>query len=102
MGVVDVLAPDGQGESVTQEWIRKNMKRRNGFQAVQEAKKIVDPITRQDLDKVVEIWVDAALRLDEKDIKMMHRLVRSQSRRVQGEQDPATAESPSLVSVASA
>jgi DSF synthase len=85
MGVVDVLAPDGQGESVTQEWIRKNMKRRNGFQAVQEAKRVVQPISREDLDRVVEIWVDAALRLDEKDIKMMHRLVRSQQRRIQGD-----------------
>ena len=102
MGVVDVLAPGGQGESVTQEWIRKNMKRRNGFQAVQEAKKIVDPITRQDLDRIVEIWVDAALRLDEKDIKMMHRLVRSQSRRIHGEQELPPAEFAPLASVASA
>ena len=86
MGVIDVLASDGQGESVTQEWIRKNQKRRNGFQAVQQAKKIVQPITRDDLDKIAELWVDAALRLDEKDIKMMHRIVRSQSRRIQIEQ----------------
>ena len=86
MGVVDILAPDGQGESVTQEWIRKNQKRRNGFQAVQQAKKIVQPITREQLDQIVEVWVDAALRLDEKDIKMMHRIVRSQSRRTQVEQ----------------
>ncbi|OFZ99467.1 MAG: hypothetical protein A3H35_20655 [Betaproteobacteria bacterium RIFCSPLOWO2_02_FULL_62_17] len=86
MGVVDILAPDGQGESVTHEWIRKNQKRRNGFQSVQQAKKIVQPITRDQLDQIVELWVDAALRLDEKDIKMMHRIVRSQSRRTQVEQ----------------
>ena len=83
MGVIDVLAPDGQGESVTHEWIRKNQKRRNGFQAVQQARKIVQPITRDQLDQIVELWVDAALRLEDKDIKMMHRIVRSQSRRVQ-------------------
>ncbi len=82
MGVVDVLSPDGQSESVTQEWIRKNKKRQNGFQAVQQAKKIVQPITRGELDNIVELWVDAALRLDDKDIKMMHRLVRSQVRRM--------------------
>lgn len=68
------------------------MKRRNGFQAVQEAKKVVQPITREDLDRVVEIWVDAALRLDEKDIKTMHRLVRSQLRRIQGGQAPCSVE----------
>ena len=87
MGVVDILAPDGQGESVTHEWIRRNQKRRNGFQAVQQAKKIVQPITRDQLDQIVELWVDAALRLDEKDIKMMHRIVRSQTRRAQVAQD---------------
>lgn len=90
MGVIDVLAPDGQGESVTQEWIRKNQKRRNGFQAVQQAKKIVQPITREDLDKIVALWVDAALRLEEKDIKMMHRIVRSQARRIGTEQAEVT------------
>ena len=95
MGVVDVLAPDGQGESITQDWIRRNMKRRNGFQAVQQAKKIVEPITRADLDRIVELWVDAALRLEEKDIKMMHRLVRSQSRRIQeGTADASGIEHP--------
>ena len=90
MGVIDVLAPDGQGESVTHEWIRKNQKRRNGFQAVQQARKVVQPITREQLDQIVELWVDAALRLDEKDIKMMHRIVRSQSRRLQNEQGENT------------
>ena len=86
IGVVDVLAPDGQGEYVTQEWIRKNLKRRNGYQAIQHAKKLINPITREELDQIVEHWVDAALRLEEKDIKMMHRIVRSQSRRIQGVQ----------------
>jgi DSF synthase len=102
MGVVDVLAPDGQGESVTQEWIRKNQKRRNGFQAVQQAKKIVQPITREDLDRIVELWVDAALRLEEKDIKMMHRIVRSQSRRTQVGQGGSTEDTGVLALAASA
>ena len=102
MGVIDVLAPDGQGESVTQEWIRKNQKRRNGYQAVQQAKKIIQPITREDLDGIVELWVDAALRLDEKDIKMMHRIVRSQSRRIQSRQDKVVEETSDMQFAASA
>jgi DSF synthase len=92
MGIVDVVAPDGQGESVTQDWIRKNQRRKNGFQAVQQARKLVNPITREELDKVVELWVDAALRLDEKDIKMMHRLVRSQGKRMAAEQPRSSVE----------
>ncbi|MFM9972294.1 MAG: crotonase/enoyl-CoA hydratase family protein [Burkholderiales bacterium] len=100
MGVVDVLAPNGEGERVTQEWIRKNAKRRNGFQAIQEAKKIIQPISRSDLDRIVELWVDAALRLEEKDIKMMHRLVRSQARRIQGNTDEPSVPDENLQRIA--
>jgi hypothetical protein len=33
------------------------------------------------MDGVVGAWVDAALNLEDKDLKMMHRLVRAQTRR---------------------
>jgi DSF synthase len=82
MGVVDIVAPDGCGESAVLEWIEKTGRRRNGTQAVLQARKQVQPIEREELDRVVEVWVDAALRLEEKDLRMMDRLVRSQMRRV--------------------
>ena len=83
MGVVDVLATDGQGETAVRNWIAKNAKRRNGLQAVHRARQFIHPITRQELDGVVGLWVDAALRLGERDLKMMTRLVRAQSRRLE-------------------
>ena len=82
MGIVDVLAPDGEGERTTREWIARTQRRRNGHQAVFQARKCVHPIEREELDRVVEVWVDAALRLDDKDLKMMSRIVRSQERRM--------------------
>ena len=82
MGIVDVLAEDGQGESAVREWIAKNWKRRNGLQAVMRARQIVEPITRDELDAVAEAWVDAALRLEERDLKMIGHLVRAQQRRL--------------------
>ena len=81
MGIVDVLAPDGEGERTTREWIARTQRRRNGHQAVFQARKCVYPIEREELDRVVEVWVDAALRLEDKDLKMMSRIVRSQERR---------------------
>jgi hypothetical protein len=33
------------------------------------------------MDRIVEVWVDAALQLEEKDLKMMKRLVSAQQRR---------------------
>jgi DSF synthase len=83
MGIVDVLATDGQGETAVRNWIAKNAKRRNGLQALHRARQFIHPITRQELDGVVGLWVDAALRLTDRDLKMMHRLVRAQARRME-------------------
>src|ERR1044071_5284983 len=63
MGVVDVLATDGQGETAVRNWIAKNAKRRNGMQAVYRARQFIHPVTREELDGIVGLWVDAALRL---------------------------------------
>ena len=83
MGVVDILAEDGEGEQALYQWIRKNHRSLNAYQAVQRAKKRVNPLTLEELYEITEIWVDAALRLTERDLKMMDRLVRAQNQKVQ-------------------
>ena len=86
MGVVDVLAKDGQGEATVQDWIARNQRRRNGHQAVMRVRQQVNPVTREELDAVVETWVDCALRLDDRDLRMMHRVVRAQTERREGQE----------------
>jgi len=83
MGVVDVVAKRGQGESAARQWIAGNQRRRNGYAAVMRARQIVQPVTRQELDAVAETWVDAAMRVQDRDLKMMGRIVRSQMRRME-------------------
>jgi len=83
MGIVDVLAKDGQGEAAVAEWIMKNDRRRNGMQALHRTRQQVSPITREELDAIAETWVDAALRIEDRDLKMMCRIVRSQMRRME-------------------
>lgn len=83
MGVVDVLAKDGQGEAAVRDWIAANAKRRNGLQGVLRARQQVFPITREELDAVADTWVDCALRLEDKDLRMMSRVVRAQMRRME-------------------
>jgi DSF synthase len=83
MGVVDVVATDGQGETAVRNWIAKNAKRRNGLLAVHRARQFIHPVTREELDGIVGLWVDAAMRLGERDLKMMNRLVRAQMRRIE-------------------
>lgn len=82
MGIVDVLAKDGEGESEVQAWIAKNARRRSGFQGVMRVRQQVNPITREELDAVADTWVDCALRLEDRDLRMMSRVVRAQMERM--------------------
>ncbi|MCB5188979.1 crotonase/enoyl-CoA hydratase family protein [Methylobacillus caricis] len=86
MGVVDVLAEAGQGEKALHDWVRKTHKSLNSFQAIQKAKQRVNPLTKQELLDITEIWVDAAMRLTDRNLKVMERLVRAQNSKV-GEQE---------------
>lgn len=81
MGVVDVLAEDGQGEMAVYDYIRRENKARNGFRAVRAVRDQVNPISYEELLAVSEIWVDAALRLEARDLRMMERLVNRQTQR---------------------
>lgn len=81
MGVVDVLAENGQGEMAVYNYIRRENKSRNGHNALRMARKCCNPVTYEELINITTIWVDAALRLEHKDLRMMERLVNRQSMR---------------------
>ena len=98
MGVVDVLAKDGEGEAAVQAWIAKNARRRSGHQAVMRVRQQVNPVTREELDAVVDTWVDCAMRLEDRDMRMMSRVVRAQMERM----DAATAAAMPAAGVAMA
>lgn len=83
-GVVDVLAEDGAGEAAVRDYIRRNERRRNGMQAVFSCRQHFHPVTYAELLNIANIWVNAALRLEEKDLKLMSRLARSQAKLVPG------------------
>src|SRR5690606_33196406 len=82
MGVVDVLAEEGQGEQALRNWVRKTHRNLNSFQTIQKAKQRVNPLTKEELLDITEIWVDAALRLTDRNLSMMERLVLAQDRKI--------------------
>jgi DSF synthase len=81
MGVVDVLADDRQGEMAVYDYVRREGKFANGYRAVRRVKERVHPVSYEELMSITEIWVDAALRLQDRDLRMMERLVAKQSKR---------------------
>lgn len=90
MGVVDALAPDGAGEAAVHGFIKKHIRSANGRRAIEKIRQDIEPVTYEELMRVVHIWADAALRLDERDLRMMERLVRAQNRATELETVPAS------------
>jgi DSF synthase len=82
MGVVDVLAEDGEGERAVQEYIARHNRKFNAHQATYRARRRVNPVTLDELRDVVDIWAEAALNLTEADLRKMDRLCAAQDRRL--------------------
>jgi DSF synthase len=80
MGIVDILVPTGAGENAVYAFIRENNRRFNGMRAMYDCRHHTHPISYEELMNITEVWVDAALRLQDRDLKMMGRLVRAQMR----------------------
>ena len=83
MGVVDVLAEASGGEAAVYDYIRREEKSRNGILALRAARELSQPASYEELIRITEIWVDAALRLEPKDLRMMERLVSRQTSKVE-------------------
>lgn len=79
LGVVDVVVDDGEGESAVDAHIRGNRRSRNGLTGIARARRRVRGIEFEELMDVVGIWVDAALNLTSRDLKLMQRLVNRQN-----------------------
>lgn len=80
LGIVHALAEPGLGRQVVEDYIRQNRRRHSGHCAIYEASRAVNPLTLGELETVVDLWADAALRLRETDLKLMGRLVAAQTR----------------------
>lgn len=78
-GVVDVVAENGNGEAEVAALIRRRNRSRNGFAALAQVRRRVHRIEFSELLDVVQIWVDSALKLNSRDLKLMQRLVSRQN-----------------------
>lgn len=79
-GVVDVVVPDGTGEAAVVGYIKQHARAGNGRRAFERVRRDFESVSREELEHITEIWVDTALQLSERDIRMMDRLVRAQER----------------------
>ena len=82
LGVVNILAEDGEGEQAVYNYIKQENRQWNGRQAFKRAKRLHNPVTLVELLDTAKIWAEAAMNLEKKDLRMMERLVKRQSAKV--------------------
>jgi DSF synthase len=85
MDIVQVLAEPGAGEVAAQDFIERTGRRHNAQSSVFRAARRANPLTYDELRDIAELWVEAALRLKEVDLRKMVRLTAAQNRRWSGQ-----------------
>ena len=80
LGVVDILVDDGEGEAAVREYIASTKSKYGGHLAIAKASRLVDPVTKAELEAIVRVWVDRVLELSPFDLKVMSRIVQAQNR----------------------
>ncbi|MHB1024148.1 MAG: crotonase/enoyl-CoA hydratase family protein [Desulfobacteria bacterium] len=80
MGIVDVLVADGGGEGAVHTYVEKHKRRPNAYESVYRARQRYHAVTSEELTDIADMWVDTAMRVRAKDLRIMEMLVRSQDR----------------------
>ena len=81
MGLVDVLAPRGEGAQAVEDVIRANRRIPHARAAMHQVRALAQSVSLQEMMRITEVWVDTALQLGDKSLRTMDRLVRAQARR---------------------
>lgn len=82
MGLVTVLAEDGEGEAAARDYIARNARRHAVHHSIYSVGRRINPLTFEELQDVIALWVDAALRLQDADLRRMERLSSAQAKRL--------------------
>lgn len=78
MGVIDILVEDGEGIQAVEKYLKSHNQSHNTIRAIKKVRRIVNPITQKELYDIVDIWVDSAMKLKQKDLAKMQRLLNLQ------------------------
>lgn len=89
MGIVDVIVPKGEGLQAARDTVKRHQRMGNALRAMNTVRHACNPVSLDELLAVTTEWVDAAMRLNERGLRTMERLIRAQQRRA--EHAPAVA-----------
>jgi DSF synthase len=86
MGVVDFVVPRGEGQQAARDLIRRHHRIGNALRSMNAVRQACRPVSLEELLAVTSEWVEAAMRLNERALKTMERLIRAQQRRADAPQ----------------
>lgn len=79
-GLVHIVAEPGRGIEAVRNYMQANKRRHAGARGVYRAGREVNPLTLDELYRIVAVWADSCLQLTGRDLKLMQRLVNAQDR----------------------
>ena len=79
LGVIDQVVDQGHGESEVANFIKSRGRNRKAMAGIAAARRCVHKLEYEELLGVVDVWVDTALSLTGRDLKLMQRLVSRQN-----------------------
>lgn len=81
MGLVDLVVEPGEGPAAVREYLARNARRHRVLQVLSQVRRRCQPVSRDELIAVTDLWVETALALDPADLRRMERLAMAQQRR---------------------
>lgn len=90
--LVDLVVDDGAGEAALDRVLREVDPRLRGTLAALRAQRIAQPVRRESLDAIVDLWAETAMGLTDRDLRLMERLARAQAKKAGGAEEGAVEE----------
>lgn len=81
LGIVDLLADDGKGEEMVRHYIKRRQQRESGYEAIEAIMDQHNPVTQEELESIVDLWVETAFQLNKDNLDMMRYLLKAQTKR---------------------
>ncbi|MBL8261530.1 MAG: enoyl-CoA hydratase/isomerase family protein [Xanthomonadaceae bacterium] len=85
MGLVDEVVPTGSGERAVEDYIVRHGNRREAFLKVQQSRIRMAPLDYIEGMRIVDDWVELAMRLSPAELRSMEMLIMMQSSAIRGD-----------------
>ena len=93
LGVADQVTDAGSVRQAAADWLRAGDERQwRRRRVLAEARRRSHPVTHDELIRITELWAECSMRIEERDLRHMERLVRAQRRLIGARASQADAE----------